>query len=654
MNRTYNRILPVALALLVLSSSWAEEEKRATPVQSRLFTAESFLEHVKYLASDELEGRLPGSPGSAAAAAYIIKHFEAAGCKRAGEDNSWYQPFDIFRGKRLADEKAALAITGLERAWKVREDWITFPFSETEDVEGPLAFAGYGIHARSHDYNDYAEFDAAGKILLIFRYEPKDADPEAKFGGESPSKYATFVRKARTADREGAKALLIVNPPNRNPDADQLYGFDSFDTNETYHLPMAHISREMAAAILKAAGAPDLKTLQEQLDRDRKPLSRDLGLTVRFAPGVERNVIPGKNILARLPGDGSTEDTIVLGAHRDHLGKVPRQFQRADKTPMIHNGADDNASGSAALLELARVLTQGPRLHRNILLISFDAEEMGLLGSQHYVEHPTIALESIRAIVNFDMIGRLKQKKYSVFGTATAKEFPALVKKYAEQCDLKYLAPGGMAGGSDHTPFIRRQIPGMFPFTGIHKDYHQPEDDWELIDAEGAARVLEMWHAIIVELANMEDGPAYTDPTLQPMEDEAAEDEVIKPAVEENREYQQKVEQEEDADDESDEPPSRTGLRVRLGIIPDMAGDGKPGMVVQSVLDGGPAKLAGLRDNDRIMKIGEDRIRDIYGYMRTLRLFKPGDKVDVVVIRDDQEQTFTVTLQPAQQRRGDE
>ena len=643
MQRTLQKYLAPALILLVSVSVWAGKESAGKSKNKTRFTAEAYLEHIKYLAGDELAGRAPGSAGSEKAAQYIIEHFQAAGCQPAGVDGGWYQPFEVHQGKRLAAEKALLEISGIDRQWKVGQDWTPLPFTEMEDVEGPLAFAGYGIQAAQYDYDDYGELDAEGKLLLIFRYEPRDKDPAAEFGGENPSNYAFFVRKARTAYKHGAKALLIVNPPNQDPDQDVLYKFDVLLSEQTYHLPLVHISRELADTILQQAGQPDLKTLQEQLDTERKSLARDLGLTVKLHPGVEPNTLGASNVLGLIPGAGGTTETIIVGAHRDHLGVVPRQFQRKDKTPMIHNGADDNASGTAAIMELARAIGSGPPLRRNMLFIAFDGEEMGLLGSRHYVKHPTIELENVRTMINFDMVGWMKQNKYTVFGTATAKEFPALVEKAAAPLELEYKAPRA-TGGSDHAPFVKHEIPVMFPFTGVHKEYHQPEDDWELIDADGAATLLQMWHTILVELANMEDGPTYTEPPS-----DTGEYQGPKPAIEENAEFEEKA-----AARESDEPPSRTDMQVRLGIIPDMVGDGQPGMIVDSVLDGGCAKAAGIQDGDRIMKIGEEEIRDIYAYMRALGTFKPGAEVDVLVIRQDKEKTLKVKLQATDYKRGED
>ena len=637
MNRWLARVCILPLLLILSAFIAAGEEPSSKATTQPTFTADAYLAHVKYLASDELEGRAPGTQGSAKAADYIIEQFKQAGCEPGGVDGSWCQPFEIQQGKQLVDEKALLEIAGIDHKWQVRKDWVPFPFTAVEDVEGPLAFAGYGVDASRFEYNDYAGFDADGKVLLIFRYEPQDKDRNASFGGETPSRHAFFRRKAILAASNGAKALLVVTPPGRDPGGEELYEFDSSFDMQTYSLPMVHITRAMAAVILEKAGMPALEELQQKLDTERKPLSQDMGLNVRIRPGVEPKTLPGKNVLGFFHGDGTTEDTIVVGAHRDHLGIVPRRGQRDDMTPLIHNGADDNAAGTAAVIELARAIAGGPRLHRNVLFIAFDGEEMGLLGSRHYVSDPTIPLGHIRAMINFDMIGRLKQDKYTVFGTGTAAEFPDLIKKYAELVDLKYTAPRGMAGGSDHTPFARREVPALFAFTGLHKEYHYPEDDWELIDADGAARILQMWYPIIVELANMEDGPAYTEPTAEASEEE--QEQAPKPAAEEQEEAAAREAE------KSDEPRSQSDVRVRLGIIPDLVGGDEPGLVVEAAVAGSCAKAAGMQDGDRIVRIADEDIRDIYGYMHALKRFKPGDQVDVVVVRDGEKKTLKVTLE---------
>ena len=666
MKNIVRAFVAAGLGIVVCAAGLAQDNQPAKKISTGPFSADAYMAHVKFLASDELEGRLPGSEGAQRTAEYMIEKFKAAGCEPGAADGGWLQPFDIRQGKQLSKEKASLKVGSGEQEWKVEEDWVPFPFTEMGHIEGPLAFAGYGIQAKRYEHDDYADFDAEGKVLMVLRYEPRAEDEDAEFGGKTPSRNSLFVVKARKAARAGAQALLIVNPPDRKADSDELYEFEPMSTSQTYDLPMVHISRKLANAILKQAGQPDLAALQKMVDEGKEGTTRDLDLTIAIDQGVEPHKIAASNVIAKLPGDGSTDECIVIGAHRDHLGKVPRQFQRSDMTPLIHNGADDDASGSAGILELARVMAHEPKLRRNLIFIGFDGEEMGLLGSSHYVSEPTVPLEKIRTMVNFDMIGRLKADRYAVFGTHSAKEFAKLVKQIGDKYELEYSTPTGMAGGSDHMPFAWRAIPTLFAFTGMHKDVHQPEDDWEKIDGEGAARVLAMWHDIIRELANMEDGPTYQDPESVAYED-AEEVETPRPAAEEAADYQKKVADEavgENGDAEPKPtdakdgrptdvapPPSRRDMRVRLGIMPDVAESDQVGVGVMGVREKEPAAIAGIKEGDRIIKIGEYEVRDIHGYMRALQNFEPGDEVDVIVVRDGKEVTTKVKLGKSRGRR---
>ena len=629
------------LACLLVAASHA-----AAQPQEALFTPEAYIAHIRYLASDELAGRQPGTPGIELAADYIAARFADAGLQPAGDDGTWFQSFDVTRGKKLVDEAAALQAEGIDRVWQVRKDWIPFPFSDMADADGPLAFAGYGIEATDQNYNDYADFDAKGKILLIFRYEPLAEKEDAEFGGKTPSHYAMFVEKAKTAAKHGALALLIVNPTKRPGVTDTLPPFDEEQTHQNYDLPMVQVSRELAEALVKQGGLSDLTTLEEQLNQERKPLSADLKLNLHLKTGVKPNGLPTRNVLGLLPGDGTTTDTIVLGAHYDHLGNVP---DRRNGPPEIHNGADDNASGTAAVIEMARVLAHEGGLHRNVLFCTFSAEELGLLGSAHFVAHPTIPLEHIRAMINFDMVGRLRGGRLTIFGVQTAKEFAELIKAADAPLDLPYRAARGINGDSDHFSFYRHQIPILFAFTGVHKEYHKPEDDWELIDPAGAVQVLTLFHTVVRDLADMKDGPTY-------QTHEAAsepEDQVIKPGIEE-----QKARIREDATTQpsGDAPrPDADASRprrptVRLGIAPDYGGPDQ-GVVAQSVIEGGAAKAAGMHDGDRIVRIGDEAIKDMSAYMRVLGKYKPGDTIPVVVVRGGQEITLQIVAQGSPARR---
>jgi len=320
---TKSRNLPGPLQLLVIlwlaTTACLAQEDTSAAARKPLFSADAYVAHIRYLASDELAGRLPGTPGGQAATEYIAEQFKKLSLKPGGVDGTYFQPFTIRRLKQLHEDQAAFNVSGLAQHWQIRTDWIPMPFSKVGKIEGPLAFAGYGISAPKFDYDDYAEFDPKDKVLLILRHEPKDEDPDAGFGGETPSRHALFSKKARVAAEKGAKGLLIVNAPNRGPDKDQLYPWRDWDTTQSYSLPVVHISREIAGAILQKAGMPDLKTLQEKLDQDRKPLSSNLeDITVEIETGLE--FVEGRNVLGLLEGTGSSDEFVVIGAHHDHLG----------------------------------------------------------------------------------------------------------------------------------------------------------------------------------------------------------------------------------------------------------------------------------------------------------------------------------------------
>ncbi len=631
------------------------------------FDSEAYLEHVRYLASDELGGREPGSAGIELAAEYIARQFERFGLRPAGSDGTYFQPFTVRRGKKLVDSEASLIVDGLDGTWTVRRDWIPLPYTLPNDVEAPLAFVGYGIDAPEFEWNDYEGFDATGKALLIFRYEPASDDPEAAFGGRTPSRHAMFRRKARVAARAGAQCLLVVNPPLREGD-DALVAWQPEATEQTFEMPMIHVSRALADALVRKGGLPPLADLQRKLDEERKPLSADLtGLTLRLKMGVTPNRIPARNVVGLLPGDGSTDETLVVGAHYDHLGTRPAPSSGGD--PVIYNGADDNASGTAGVLELARVLAANGGLRRNILFIAFSAEELGLLGSTHWVENPAVPLEHVKAMFNFDMIGRLEGKEVTLYGRSTAAEFAALLEAAAASTGVAFRAARGVPGMSDHAPFHRRGIPVLFAFTGVHKEYHRPEDDWQRIDAPGAVRILELFAEIIRNVANMPSGPTFSAaaagepidmPGKQPAIDEARTEgppdgnagrtppgaPATRPAGEaETR----------PSDDGEPRQPERP--RVRLGIVPDMAGGVEPGVVVQGVMEGSPAQAAGMREGDRIIRIGPHTITDIYSYMDALRDHQAGDVVEVVVVRNRAEKAVVrlkVTLAASGPRRPTE
>ncbi len=626
-------LLSLLVTMVWTLSSVADDKNGSKRPADKLFKAAAFLGHVKYLASDELGGRATGSEGIDVAADYIIEHLRAAGCVPAGDDGTFLQSYTATHKKVLVDDDASISFSGLKGRWRLHKDWVTLPFTKASELEGPLAFAGYGIEAPDYEYNDYADFDAEGKVLLILRHEPLDEDEEAEFGGSETSSHAWFRTKANAAAAHGAVGLLLVNPPNRAPDADELDEFDASRSRRNYKVPLVQISRQLANALLRAADMPDLATLTDKLDSDRKPLSADLkDLSVAIATGIELRPVVGRNVVGMLEGDGSTDEVIVIGAHYDHLGtRRPRQDPTGE--PLINNGADDNASGTAGIIELARAFAAGTRPRRNLLFIAFSGEELGLLGSKHFVKNPTIDLDTVKAMINLDMIGRYKQEKFEIYGVGEAEEFADMVTRAADEAGVTYRAGGRMPGGSDHMPFRRKKIPTLFAFTGLHKQYHRPTDDWDLIDPDGAVRILRLLHSVIGELANMTDGPTRTKPKEAANKDDRRKQDLAKA--------------------EPKPATPRSALRVRLGIMPSYGDDDEDGMLIDAVIAGAAAAKGGMTDGDRIIKIGKHDIADIYAYMDAMKQFKPGDEVEIVVVRASEEVTLKITLEAAARRRED-
>jgi hypothetical protein len=325
-------------------------------------------------------------------------------------------------------------------------------------------------------------------------------------------------------------------------------------------------------------------------------------------------------VVGILPGRGDkTDEYLVIGAHYDHLGKTvagsmqPARPGAAEETELIiHNGADDNASGVSGILELAQALARAPHLRRSVVFIAFSGEELGLLGSKHFVEHPTVPLEQVVAMVNLDMIGRLKEKveKIPVFGAKSAPELEAVVSSAGAAQGFGSEGLGGAMSRSDHASFDRKGIPNLFFFTGTHADYHRPTDDTDKINAEGGVRIVQMIYDIAVQVANADARPQYH--------------KVEGPA-------------------EGERPMARSS--ARMGITPGYAEEeDQPGMLVDDVQTDGPAATAGIRQGDRITQIQGKPVKNVYDYMAALGGRKPGDEVEVVLRRGDQDVTLTVKL----------
>ena len=377
---------------------------------------------------------------------------------------------------------------------------------------------------------------------------------------------------------------------------------------------MIHVTRTLADDILAAGGLPSSETLFDRINRKHKPASAALaGVTLKGDSGLKLSKI--KNVIGILPGAGPlAHEYVVIGGHYDHLGNVPprRMPNMGDFDPSearIHNGADDNASGTAGVMELARIYTSGPKPRRSLVFMGFAGEEIGLLGSAHFAKNPTVPLENIVAMINLDMIGRLEGRSVEIWGTGSAKEFGPLVDKHARSIPgLEVNNITEMRRDSDHASFYGKDIPVIFAFSGMHPDYHRPSDDYDKIDYDGTVGILRFIETVADDIIQADARPTFQ---KAPMRSRSG----------------------------------RFGVKVRMGFMPEPLGTSdKPGVGVLEVSDDQPAQKAGMQAGDRIIAIDGKPVKDIMDYMKVLRPFSPGDEVEITVRRNDRDLTLKLTL----------
>jgi len=551
---------------------------------------------------------------------------------------------------------------------KLGFDFTPMPMSGAGKFDLPLVFVGYGISAPDEKYDDYAGIDVKGKAVIVLRKEPQQDNPHSAFNGTDTSPHALYTRKISNAYEHGAAAVIFCTDDfeiqqridqrlkqlNRAIDelakeqakfqetagpgreqieahrkqvaerldrikrvSDSLQGeydpvlpFRGGPEGEGREIPIVHCRREFIDRILRAAPGTDLQTLEKQIDEGPTPHSRELpGWRITGEADVKRTEAQVRNVVGVLEGSGpSAEETIIVGAHYDHLGRgEPGSLARGSQE--IHNGADDNGSGTAVLIEVARQLAQRTeRLGRRVVFIAFTAEERGLIGSARYVREPLFPLEKTVAMLNMDMVGRLKDEKLIVYGTGTAKELDPLVDRLGEKYGFTLIKHPEGFGPSDHSSFYAKQIPVLHYFTGLHNDYHRPSDDPPLLNVKGMRRVSQMVVDSVVELANAPQPPQYVE---------------VKGSASIGR---------------------GAGDRPYFGSIPDFSQD-QPGFTISGVAGDGPAAKAGLKGGDVILKLGESKIGNLEDFDSALRKHKAGDKVPVVVRRDGQELTLEVVLE---------
>ncbi len=589
------RHVMISLAILLLVSARVSSQTSGSAI-----TAPELREYVKYLASDSLEGRASGSEGNAKASIYVAVDMKLWGLKPAGDNGTFFQTFD-FTSAVKPGEKNALKLETGGKLLQLRPDvdFRPFGFSSNDSVSAPIVFVGYGISAPDKSYDDYEGIDVKGKIVLMFRFAPDGSSPKGDF-----QKYTALRNKARVARDKGAVGLMMVTGPADATD-DDLPKVAIDQGGGSSGIPAVAVTRASIETSLQYSGW-SLTALQDKIRGEKKPLSFKIkDATATLQTDIVRVTSRTSNVVAYIEGTDSVlqHEVIVLGAHLDHLGMGgPGSGSMVPDTIAIHNGADDNASGSAALLELAQAfVAKANTLRRSFVFVFFSGEELGTLGSGYYVSAPFFPLSQTVAMINLDMVGRLKDRTLNIGGSGTSPAWNSLLTKYNADSTFKLvLNPDGF-GPSDHASFYGKDIPVLFFFTGVHDDYHKPSDDWDKLDYEGEEKITKYVYRIVSDIDSMDVRPGFT--------------RVSSPVA-----------------SRSGGGDSR-GFSVTLGIVPDVA-ESSTGMKISGVRPNGAAEKAGMKTGDIIISMAGKKVLNVYDYMGMLGELKAGDSVEIEIQRD--------------------
>jgi aminopeptidase YwaD len=568
-----------------------------------------FMRDVIWLASDDLKGRGDGSPELDRAADYIAREFQRAGLTPAGEHNSYFQDFNITTGAQPGPgNRFVVGSTTLTEG----RDFVPVPFSSSSRVSGPLVFAGYGITAPEYHYDDYAGLDVSGKTVLVLGHEPQEQDRNSVFAGANFTRHASLTSKAVNAKQHGARAVIVITD-FIHPQEDIAAATRNEDFADS-GIVAIYALRQPFEEALKAHGI-DIAAIQHQIDSDLHPRSSEIPqLGVDLVSDVVRTRKTVRNVMGALPGnDPKLKDQwLVVGAHYDHLGLGGRNSLAPSLIGQIHHGADDNASGTAGVMEFARIAEIAPeRWHRSLLFMTYAGEEIGLLGSSWFVNHPTVPLNKIDAMVNMDMIGRMTRDRLYVGGVGTSPELKPLVQSLDSRQDPALIFTDTGYGSSDHTSFNAKKIPVMFFFSGLHTDYHKPSDTADKINASGAMEILALVYGVMDRLSAEPQKLPYVE----------LKQDLPQPAT-----------------------PRSRGYGPYFGSVPDFRDDLK-GVLFSAVQDDSPAAKAGLKAGDLLIRFDGKPIQNLNDYAYALRAKQPGDVVQVVVQRGGRDVQAAVTLE---------
>ncbi|MCK3685019.1 M20/M25/M40 family metallo-hydrolase [Maribellus sp. YY47] len=588
--------MKITLLLLVILAFTA-----CAPKFNPEISVDDLKENIYYLASDSLQGRQSGEKGGLLAAEYIRSKFKAAGLQLLYNDG--FQPFSLVADAELGDGNS-LEVGG--NSFQPKTDFLPYAFSGNTTVEAQVVFTGYGIEVDrdSLKWNDFEGVDVTGKWMLVLQGDPDLDNPNSPY-----LEFSTERAKALTASDKNAAGIILVAGPAFN-EKDELSSL-FFDKNSSrFSMPVLQVTRNVANEILAGTGET-IESLESKIKEQHKGINLEVNTSVKATVNVQLKEKETRNIVAMLPGvdEKLKDEVVVIGAHYDHLGMGgPGSGSRAVDTVAVHNGADDNASGVAAVIQLAEKFASLKTNKRTLIFAAFGAEEMGLVGSKAFTNDPPVASEKMVAMFNFDMVGRLDTttNAISIGGTKTSVETEQILTDLNTGFELAFSGEG--IGPSDHASFYLQNIPVFFFSTGAHPDYHTPKDDAEMINYEGEKKVLNYAEKVIEEVTNRDQKLTFQ---------------------EAGSKFQR----------------SRGGrFKVTFGIMPDYAGLEKRGMRIDAVSKGKPADKAGMLRGDIITAIEGKKVSNIYDYMSRLQTLKAGERVSVDIIRDNKETVLIVQL----------
>jgi aminopeptidase YwaD len=592
-----NRVLLTSLIVSLIIALIVSCQPRFEPE----ITTDEVREHIAYLASDELAGRFPGTPGDELLSGYITGAYMQAGLLLY--EKTGLMPFDI-----VTELKAGPGNAGKynNEILELGIDFSPFCFSTTGSLTAALVFAGYGfqVDMEGGKWDDYQGVDVNGKWVMILRGVPGKQEASSPFINFSEDR-----GKALLASDLGASGVIFVSGEQFDP-GDALVELKG--KQHPLSIPVVHMTRHAADRILASAGAEPVAVLDSNFSRVSGPASFTTGIELEIRVDLQPSVVETANTIAILKGaDPSLRDEyVVVGAHHDHLGLGgPGTSSRDWDAVAVHYGADDNASGVAGVIEISEYLVSRTT-SRSVLFTTFGAEEMGLVGSKYLTEHPPVNLSNVQVMINLDMIGRLnEERQLQIGGIGTSPGFEALLDSMNRDYGFSLKFSNEGYGHSDHSAFYAKDVPVLFISTGAHLDYHTPADHPDAINLEGAVEVMKFVAGVAEVLANQKERIAFSE---------------AGPKVK----------------------GSSRGHRggITLGLMPDVTYDGNEGMPMMFVTEGKPAAVGGILKDDLIVAIEGKSIGNVYDYMERLGQLKEGMDIVVTVRREGDRLDLVIRL----------